>query len=43
MKKQLKDLLWLALGMLAWGAALVTLGVIARVNWELFLIGWSAL
>ena len=43
MKKQFKDLAYLLLGMLAWAAALVTAGVVLRINWELFMLGWSAL
>ena len=43
MKKQLKDLAAVLVGMLGWAVVLIVLGVVLRINWELFMLGWSAL
>lgn len=43
MKQQLKEVGTVMLGMLAWAVLLIVLGVVLRVNWELFMLGWSAL
>lgn len=31
------------LGLFAWVACLVGLGMVLRLNWELFMLGWRAL
>lgn len=41
--KILDNLMQLAVVMVLWAVGLITLGVAARINWELFMVGWSAL
>ena len=41
--KALSDFARLIVAMILWSVALIVLGVVLRINWELFLIGWSAL
>lgn len=43
MKHSLKEVGYVLLGMLGWAVFLIVLGVALRVNWELFMLGWSAL
>lgn len=43
MKESFKEVGYVLLGMLGWAVFLIVLGVVLRVNWELFMLGWSAL
>ena len=43
MKESFKEVGYVMLGMLGWAVLLIVLGVVLRVNWELFMLGWSAL
>jgi hypothetical protein len=37
------NLAYLALTVFIWGVCTMSLGLIARVTWTVFLIGWNAL
>ena len=41
--KQFRDFMWLLIGMAGWALAVMMLGIVLRMNWEIFLFGWNSI
>lgn len=39
----MRELLRVVVGMVMWSVFMLVLGVVFRINWEIFMFGWSSI